>query len=82
MSYRTKAKNCGNCEYWDDDSVPVQMFRKPHFPCRGSTPSIDVSGQFGARGIFPLMPADGWCANHKPIPPATGVQVVSVTVVD
>ena len=81
MSNRTKAKNCGNCEHYDSESVPVMLFRKSFQPCRGSTPLIEVGGQFGPRGVFPLMPADGWCGQFKALDrTAVAVRVGTPTV--
>lgn len=76
----SNSKTCGNCANHDRDSVPRILFRKAFRPCRGSTPLIEVNGQYGHRGVFPLMPDDGWCAHHTPIPPAVGVRVGTPTV--
>lgn len=73
------SKTCGTCANYDREATPLRKFAKDWRPCRGSTPTVELASVFGfARGIFPLMPEDGWCGLHKPVappPPAVGVRL-------
>jgi len=71
-------KSCANCDNYE----------RRDGTCRGDLPKMlgRVENNYphggNSRGRWPTVEKTEWCANHKPIPPATGVQVVSVTVVD
>ena len=70
---------CGECLYWDD-----KRRRGDRAPCLGVGPKLKASNDpmESSIGHWPRTLVDERCRLFKPLPPATGVQVMSVTVVD
>lgn len=71
-------RSCANCDNYE----------RRDGTCRGDLPRFikrvenNYPDNGGAPGRWPTVKETEWCAHHVPIPPATGVQVMSVTVVD